>query len=94
MLPFSPEPDDVHAESAKYTRALYVAAHGGRSFVDPDSHESWSVFEVDAIGVPGAGERPRCLVFVRGEAVRRVWEYPDSWYLLDDADLAALSWGV
>ena len=90
----SPEPDDPQRESAKYARALYMAAHGGRTFVDPDSRQAWSVFEVDAAGVPGAGDRARCLVFVRDEAVRRVWEYPDSWYLLDDADLAALSWGV
>ena len=90
----SPEPDDPQRESAKYARTLYVAAHGGRTFVDPDSQETWSVFEVDAAGVPGAGDRSRCLVFVRDEAVRRVWEYPEGWYLLGDADLAALSWGV
>ena len=93
MLPV-PKSNDARVEGAKYARALYVAAHGGRSFVDPGSRESWSVFEVDAVGVPGAGDRLRCLVFVRGEAVRRVWEYPEGWYLLGDADLAALSWGV
>ncbi len=94
-MPTSPtDPDDASVESAKYVHALYRDAHGGRTFVDPDSREAWSVFEVDATGVPGAGDRLSCLVFVRDEAVRRVWEYPDGWYLLGDADLAALSWGV
>jgi hypothetical protein len=54
----------------------------------------WFAVEVDAARVPGARGRTRCLFFVSDRVVRRVWEYPDEWYLLADADLAALSGGV
>ena len=57
-----------------------------------DERVHWSVVEVDARGVPGA-RRARCLVFSHARSVRRVWDYPDDWRALDDAALAALSWG-
>ena len=53
---------------------------------------AWTVMEVDSAGVPGA-RRSRCLVFARESCIRRVWDYPANWRTLDDAALAALSWG-
>ena len=91
-----PEPDAVptRAESAKFAYRLYAVGHGAREFTDPDAGGRWSVAEVDAPRVPGARGRARCLVFSGEGVVRRVWDYPDEWYLLGDADLAALSGGV
>ena len=57
-----------------------------------DERVHWSVVEVDAGGVPGA-RAARCLVFANSRSMRRVWDYPESWRTLDDAALAALSWG-
>jgi hypothetical protein len=34
------------------------------------------------------------LIFASDSAVRRVREYPADWFLLPDADLAALSWNA
>ena len=34
------------------------------------------------------------LIFASELAVRRVRDYPDDWFALSDADLAALSWRV
>ena len=90
----SPAAPLPHIESAKFAFHLYTAGHGGREFTEPGSNLRWSVAEVDAARVPGAAGRPRCLVFVGVGVVRRVWDYPDVWYLLADADLAALSRGV
>jgi len=59
-------------------------------YFDGDSVE-WSVVEVEAKGVPGA-RGPRCLLFARPDCIRRVWEYPATWRLLDAASLAKLSW--
>ena len=81
-------------ESAKFAYRLYTVGHGAREFTDPDSGVRWSVAEVDAPRLPGAQGQPRCLVFATEGVVRRVWAYPDGWYLLADADLAALSEGV
>jgi hypothetical protein len=89
----SPAPSP-RAESAKYAYRLYPVGHGARTFTDPDAGGRWSVAEVDAAGVPAARGRPRCLVFAGEGVVRRVWDYPRAWYLLDDAGLATLSRGV
>ena len=47
--------------------------------------------EVDA---PAAGwaRGPRCLLFEREGAIRRVWDYPTGWAELPDTALDALSW--
>ena len=82
------------AESAAFAYRLYAVGRGRRDFTDPDSGLRWSVAEVDTPRLPGARGRPRCLVFAGGGVVRRAWEYPDEWFLLGDADLAARSRGT
>lgn len=47
--------------------------------------------EVDAPAAPWA-RGPRCLLFERDGAIRRVWDYPAGWAELPDAALDALSW--
>jgi len=59
-------------------------------YVD-DEFVQWSVVEVDARAIPGA-RGPRCLLFSRQDCIRRVWEYPADWRLLDAPALIALSW--
>jgi hypothetical protein len=85
---------DPAAESARYAYALHADGYGGRTFRAEPGGVRWFAVEVDAARVPGARGRTRCLFFVSDRVVRRVWEYPDEWYLLADADLAALSGGV
>jgi len=51
----------------------------------------WTVFEVDARMVPGS-HGARCLIFMRQDCVRRVWDFPSQWRALDAASLEELSW--
>lgn len=89
----SSSPDlDARAAGANYRASLYITASGGRVFTDPVSQERWAVFETSAAGVPGARGRTECLIFVTELIVRRVWDYPENWFLLGNDDLAALSW--
>jgi hypothetical protein len=92
-MPPHDDPDPA-AESTSYAYALHAEGHGGRTFTEPTDGSQWYVVEVDGSRVPGACGRPRCLIFVSERVVRRVWEFPDEWYLLADDDLAAVSWGV
>lgn len=52
---------------------------------------AWRVFERDARADPGH-RADHCLLFASRDAVRRVWNYPDSWRELNDAELEELSW--
>lgn len=88
----SPSEIDARAAGAEYTTSLYISASGGRVYTDAMSRERWAVFETSAVGVPGACGRVNCLIFVTDLVVRRVWDYPENWFLLGDDDLAALSW--
>ena len=56
------------------------------------SNVEWSVVEVevDRKKVPSA-RGARCLLFSRKDCIRRVWNYPADWRLLDPAALAAVS---
>jgi hypothetical protein len=61
-----------------------------RVFVDGGGVE-WEVVEVDGAEVPAArGER--CLIFRSPWAVRRVWNYPDTWTAMSASELVNLSW--
>ena len=53
----------------------------------------WTVVEVsvDRRAVPGA-RGAHCLFFSRKDCIRRVWEYPADWRVLDSIALTALSW--
>ena len=53
----------------------------------------WTVVEVavDRRAVPGA-RGAHCLFFSRKDCIRRVWQYPADWRLLDPIALTALSW--
>jgi hypothetical protein len=57
------------------------------------NHVEWSVVEmaVDRAAVPGA-RRAHCLIFSRKDCIRRVWDYPADWRLLDASALESLSW--
>ena len=54
--------------------------------------EPWAVAELATDGRPWA-RRERCLVFMSDRLMRRVWDYPDTWRALSDAELFAVSWG-
>jgi hypothetical protein len=62
------------------------------TFLDTDDVE-WSVVEVavNRAALPGA-RAAHCLLFSRTDCIRRVWEYPAGWRLLDSIALEALSW--
>jgi hypothetical protein len=61
-----------------------------RIFVDGNGVE-WEVLEVDGAEVPAArGER--CLIFRSPGAVRRVWNYPETWTAMSASELVNLSW--
>ena len=53
----------------------------------------WSVVEVavNRAAIPGA-RAAHCLLFSRRDCIRRVWEYPANWRLLDASALESLSW--
>jgi hypothetical protein len=60
-----------------------------RAFVDADGTR-WQVYEQAFAEYDR--RRGMSLIFASDAAVRRVRTYPDNWYELSDADLAALSW--
>jgi hypothetical protein len=47
----------------------------------------WSVHEIPP---PADGSRGKSLVFSRVHVARRVWSYPENWFLLSDEELARL----
>jgi hypothetical protein len=51
----------------------------------------WTVVEVDARMLPGS-HGARCLIFMRQDCMRRVWDFPSEWRALDATALEALSW--
>jgi hypothetical protein len=61
-----------------------------RVFVDDEGVE-WEAVEVDATHVPAA-PKERCLIFRSTGAIRRVWNYPNSWTAMSAAELVRLSW--
>ena len=60
------------------------------NFFDRDG-VPWRVTELDCGEVPGA-RGARCLVFMSDSVMRRVWNYPADWRLLDAAGLVEVSW--
>jgi hypothetical protein len=49
----------------------------------------WRVFEMPTERVPDA-PRVTCLIADSAGATRRVWDYPDDWRALPDAELLAV----
>jgi hypothetical protein len=43
----------------------------------------WIVREVNARGVPGA-RRETCLICESAEVIRRIWDFPSDWRLVDE----------
>ena len=62
------------------------------TYLDSENVE-WSVVEVavNRAAIPGA-RAAHCLLFSRKDCIRRVWEYPANWRLLDASALESLSW--
>jgi hypothetical protein len=46
----------------------------------------WTVREVNARGVPGA-RRDTCLICESAEVIRRIWDFPSDWRVVDDEAL-------
>jgi hypothetical protein len=46
----------------------------------------WTVREVNAHGVPGA-RRETCLICESAEVIRRIWDFPADWRVVDDEAL-------
>ena len=55
--------------------------------------KQWVAYEVEGSTVPAA-RGPHCLVFECDTTIRRVWNFPESWYELSTPDLWKVSWGV
>ena len=71
---------------------MLAATQSHRTFSDA-AGRTWTVHEVLAESAPWA-RGPRCLLFASEVAIRRVWDYPEDWRLLSDAELEAQSWRV
>ena len=54
-------------------------------------HTEWSVCEIDCTHIPGA-RAARCLLFDSEFVMRRVYDFPQTWFALSDAELLAVSW--
>jgi hypothetical protein len=52
----------------------------------------WTVREVNARGVPGA-RRDTCLICESAEVIRRIWDFPSDWRVVDDEALWKLCEG-
>ena len=71
---------------------MRAATQSHRTFSDA-AGRPWTVHEVRAESALWA-RGPRCLVFASEAAIRRVWDYPEDWRRLSDAELEAQSWRV
>lgn len=81
----------VRGEGGKYSNLLRDEGHCSRVFIDGATGHFWCVVEVSTATLPGT-RRSHCLIFVTESTVRRVWQYPEHWRALDDAELVTLSW--
>lgn len=75
----------------RLSRLIQDVGPGERLVDHGDRH--WTVREMDARDVPGA-RAPSCLICESTEVIRRLWDYPDDWRKLDDAELAKLCEGA
>lgn len=73
-------PDDTYRMMAQMNR--------GERVLQRDD-EMWTVREMSAVRVPGS-RGDYCLICESTTVVRRLWEYPDDWMSLSDAELLAL----
>ena len=74
----------------RLSRLIEDAKSGERLVERGDRH--WTLREMDARGVPGA-RATRCLICESTEVIRRLWDFPNNWRQLGDAELAALCEG-
>ena len=51
--------------------------------------DMWTVREMDTGNVPGA-RGARCLICESSTIVRRLWTYPENWWMLSDDELLRL----
>jgi hypothetical protein len=82
MRPHDPDTPSSHRTAAPPTAQRTFRAADGAPV---------TAREVDAPREPWV-RGPRCLLFEREGAIRRVWDYPAGWADLPDAALDALSW--
>ncbi len=66
---------------------MTISASAAR-IVRHDDRE-WRVREMNTGAVPGA-HASRCLICESDDVVRRIWNYPNNWRSLTDADLIGL----
>lgn len=83
----APQPTDNDDDRATAGAASPLAS---RRFFD-DAGVLWLVQEVRDVHYDRRASRS--LVFIGGDAMRRVRNYPEDWFGLPDADLLALSRG-
>ena len=77
------------SDSAHPKRDIAVV-RGPRMIRDGSTGDVISVVERRAEGVTGA-RAPSCLVFSTDRGFTRLWNYPENWMDLTDAELKALS---
>ena len=75
--------DDAHSSGRS------ADGHFPRQVADPATGRSWSV-GVASWEWPPTGPPSDCLIFDRGDLVRRVWPVPDDWRGMRDEALLAL----
>ncbi len=82
----------MHAGSfdSAHGRRDSVVLRGPRIIRDVSTGDVISVVERRADGVAGA-RAPSCLVFSTDRGFTRLWNYPENWLVLSDAELKALS---
>ena len=75
---------------APHAKAASDMPRGPRRFLDT-THRLWSVRECRCEGrIPGARGNS-CLVFDSDGVTRRVWQYPEHWHQLTNAELEQVS---
>ena len=72
------------------SRRESTVLRGPRMIRDSETGDVMTVVERGAEGVAGA-RAPRCLVFSTDRGFTRVWNYPENWVDLTDAELKAIS---
>lgn len=77
-------------ESSSFGKRDSAVLRGPRIIRDGDTGDVITIVERRAEGVTGA-RRPSCLLFSTDRGFIRLWDYPENWIDMTDADLKALS---
>lgn len=72
------------------SRRESVVVRGPRVVRDAETGDIITLVERQADGITGA-RRPRCLVISTERGFTRLWNYPENWIDMSDAELKTLS---